>query len=210
MIEDVLDNLLIPVLLAPLHASSCLLGQIIGNPSQGVGILTTRAPPNTQTRIAFQKAKGPDQIMYALGRDMRSDVPEGEWFTFHTLSPTEARSVEAVVQVDQLLFRQAKVVLEPVTKVAGRRNKHVHQSRHFTHMTHPSGHPASPVADVVFSLLRRSAEVPGIATLRTFPVLLTITDGPQGLPISREHLHELTTWAHQPVIMKREDDGHVS
>ena len=209
MVEDVLDNLLIPVLLTPLHASSCLLGKIIGNPSQGVGILTARPAPNTQTRIAFQKAEGPDQIMYALGRDVRSNVPEGEWFTFHTLSPAEARSVEAVIQVDQLLFRQAKIVLEPVTEVAGRRNKHVHQPCHFTHMTHPPGHPVSPVADVFLSLLRRSAEVSGIATLCTLPVILTITYSPQGLPILREHLHELTTWAHQPVVMKREDDGHI-
>ena len=167
-------------------------------------------PPDAQSRVALEPAKGLKKLVYSFCRCVGANEAECKGLGSFPAAAAQSSQIKPVVQVLELRGGQAEIVLESIQKVARRRNKTIYVLDDVAHVPHAPCDPVLPIVDVPFGLLRRTGKVTRVATLGTLLVVLPIADRPY-LPIIRwMHLHELPTGAHQPIIVQRENDWQAT
>ena len=155
------------------------------------GFHASVAPPDAQPRPTRKPAKRLDEVIHALGRDVRADVAEGERLARQSFPSGQPFPVKPVVQVSQLALRQPEVIAEPRQQVTRRRDEQVHRVADPPRVGHAPPHPARPVFGVPLELVAVVAEVATVAAHRALAVVLPVAHRPGfGVRVA-VHLDEL-------------------
>ncbi len=79
-IEYIMNDSLVSVLREPRHVSGRIVREVSGQLLERLGISTSRPPPDTKDRSAFDLRECAEEQVDALARGMRPEVAEGERF----------------------------------------------------------------------------------------------------------------------------------